>query len=139
MTGDAVVDVILYDGVCVLCSGFIRFVAARDGGHFRFVPLQSDYGHLLAQRFGIPADDPDTYSVVIGGKPAFRSDATLAILARLRCYGWTRIFRLVPRRLRDAVYNLIARNRYRWFGRHDACRLPDPGLAARVIERIPAA
>src|SRR5881394_2332795 len=84
-------DLILYDGVCVLCSRSMRFVATRDTARrFSFVPLQSPYGVKLAQRFGLSMENPATYVAIIDGVPMFRSDATLAILARLPRYGWTR-------------------------------------------------
>jgi predicted DCC family thiol-disulfide oxidoreductase YuxK len=131
-------DLIVYDGVCVLCSRTIRFIAERDRAeNFRFVPLQSPYGRLLAERVGISIDNPETFVAILGGAAAFRSDAALGILARLPGFAWTAALRTIPRPLRDGVYNLIARNRYRWFGRYDQCRLPPPSLAARVIEDIP--
>jgi predicted DCC family thiol-disulfide oxidoreductase YuxK len=132
-------DLIVYDGVCVLCSRSIRFVTAHDpAARFRFVPLQSPYGRQLAERYDICVDAPDTFVAVIDGAAAFRSQAWLNVMTRLPGYGWTGILRVVPQRLRDAVYDLVARNRYRWFGRTDRCERPPPDLAARVIEDIPA-
>jgi predicted DCC family thiol-disulfide oxidoreductase YuxK len=132
------VDLIVYDGVCVLCSRSIRFVAERDRAKlFRFVPLQSPYGGLLAAKFGIAADNPDTVVAIIDGAASYRSDAALGILSRLPGLAWTRWLRIVPGRLRDGIYDLVARNRYRWFGRYDQCRLPSADLVARVIEKIP--
>lgn len=127
--------VILYDGVCVLCSGWVRFVARRDTARrFRFTPIQSPYGRRLAGRLGIDPDEPDTNALVLGGRAYRRSDAAIAVLAALPGWGWTRSLRLAPRGLRDAVYGLVARNRYRIFGRHDACDLGDADLRGRVIE-----
>jgi predicted DCC family thiol-disulfide oxidoreductase YuxK len=115
-------------------------VAARDHARrFRFVPLRSPYGAELAQQFGLSSENPDTYVAIINGIAMFRSDATLAILARLPRYGWTGILRVVPRAWRDRVYDIVARNRYRWFGRYDACALPTPALAALVLRERPAA
>src|SRR5580704_2359028 len=131
-------DLIVYDGVCVLCSRSIRFVAAHDrAARFRFVPLQSAYGRQLAERHGISVEAPDTFVAIIDGAASFRSQAWLNIMARLPGFGWTGILRIVPRPLRDAAYDLIARNRYHWFGRTDRCERPPPDLAARVIEDIP--
>ena len=128
-------DVILYDGVCIFCSRWIRFVAARDSGkRFRFTQIQSAYGTRLAQTFGIDPDDPDTNAVVHGGVAYFKSDAALTVLSNLPGWGWTRVFFAVPKRLRNAVYNLVAKNRYRIFGKYDSCFVPDAAMRGRVIE-----
>src|SRR6202035_2197404 len=77
-------DVILYDGVCVFCSRWVRFVAARDRERrFRFTAIQSGYGTRLAQAFGIDPSDPDTNAVVHGGEVFFKSDAALTVLGAL--------------------------------------------------------
>jgi predicted DCC family thiol-disulfide oxidoreductase YuxK len=128
-------DVILYDGVCVFCSRWVRFVASRDAKQrFRFTAIQSGYGTRLAQAFGINPDDPDTNAVIHGGKAFFKSDAALTVLGALPGWEWVRVLRQVPRPLRDAVYNLVARNRYRIFGKYEACFVPDAELRARVME-----
>ncbi|MDN4986135.1 thiol-disulfide oxidoreductase DCC family protein [Bradyrhizobium arachidis] len=128
-------DVILYDGVCIFCSRWVRFVAARDTAkRFRFTPIQSDYGAKLARAFGIDPGDPDTNAVVHGGEAFVKSDAALTVLSQLPGWGWVRMLFAVPKPLRDRVYSLIARNRYRIFGKYDACFVPDAELRARVIE-----
>ena len=128
-------DVILYDGVCVFCSRWVRFVATRDvEQRFRFTAIQSGYGTRLAKAFGIDPGDPDTNAVVHGGAAYFKSDAALTVLGHLPRWGWVRVLRLVPKPLRDAVYNLVARNRYRIFGKYEVCFIPDAALQERVIE-----
>jgi predicted DCC family thiol-disulfide oxidoreductase YuxK len=128
-------DVILYDGVCVLCSRWIRFVATRDvKRRFRFTAIQSPYGTRLAQAFGIDPQDPDSNAVIHGGVARFKSDAALTVLSLLPRWRWVRLLRLVPKPLRDAAYDLVARNRYRIFGRYEECFVPDAGLRARVME-----
>jgi predicted DCC family thiol-disulfide oxidoreductase YuxK len=128
-------DVILYDGVCVFCSRWIRFIATRDDAkRFRFTQIQSDYGTRLARAFGIDPDDPDTNAVIHGGVAWFRSDAALIVLSNLPGWRWTRVFFAVPKPFRDAVYNLVAKNRYRIFGKYDACFVPDAAMRARVME-----
>ena len=128
-------NVILYDGVCVFCSRWVRFVARRDvEQRFRFTAIQSDYGTRLAQAFGINPDDPDTNAVIHGGEAFFKSDAALTVLSNLPGWGWVRILRAVPKPLRDAVYSLVARNRYRIFGKYEACFVPDAEMRARVME-----
>ena len=128
-------DVILYDGVCIFCSRWIRFVATRDvERRFRFTPIQSDYGTRLAKAFGIDPKDPDTNAVVHGGVAWLKSDGALKVLGALPGWGWTGVFFVVPKPLRDVVYGLVARNRYRIFGKYDECFVPDADMRARVIE-----
>ncbi|MCP1847632.1 MULTISPECIES: thiol-disulfide oxidoreductase DCC family protein [unclassified Bradyrhizobium] len=128
-------DVILYDGVCIFCSRWVRFVIARDTARrFRFTPIQSGYGTRLAKSFGIDPDDPDTNAVVHGGVAYMKSDAALTVLSHLPGWRWTRTLFAVPKPLRDAVYSLIARNRYRIFGKYETCFLPDADMRARVLE-----
>lgn len=128
-------DVILYDGVCVFCSRWIRFVARHDKAQrFRFTAIQSPYGTRLAQAFGIDPADPDTNAVVHRGVAYFKSDAALTVLSHLPGFRWTRLLFAVPKLLRDAVYNLVARNRYRMFGKYEACFAPDAAMRAQVME-----
>ena len=88
-------DVILYDGVCVFCSRWVRFVATRDvARRFRFTAIQSAYGTRLAQAFGIDPDDPDTNAVIHGGVAWFKSDAALTVLGALPGWGWVRVLRV---------------------------------------------
>jgi predicted DCC family thiol-disulfide oxidoreductase YuxK len=128
-------DVILYDGVCVFCSRWVRFVAARDRARrFRFTAIQSAYGTRLARAFGIDPQDPDTNAVIHGGVAYFKSDAALTVLAHLPGWSRVRVLFAVPKALRDAVYNVVARNRYRIFGKYEACFVPDAGIRDRVME-----
>ena len=128
-------DVILYDGVCVFCSRWVRFVAARDReARFRFTAIQSPYGTRLARAFGIDPQDPDTNAVIHGGVAYFKSDAALTVLSHLPGFSWVRALFAVPKPLRDAVYNMIARNRYRIFGKYEACFVPDAEMKGRVME-----
>jgi predicted DCC family thiol-disulfide oxidoreductase YuxK len=128
-------DVILYDGVCVFCSRWIRFIATRDQAkRFRFTAIQSAYGTRLAKTLGIDANDPDTNAVVHGGVAHFKSDGALTVLSCLPGWRWTRALFVVPKRLRNAVYNLVAKNRYRIFGKYEVCFVPDAAMKARVLE-----
>jgi predicted DCC family thiol-disulfide oxidoreductase YuxK len=125
---------ILFDGVCVLCSRWVQFVIARDpAASFHFVAVQEAYGQALAQRLGIDTEFPETNAALLGGRAYFKSDAAIEVLSRLPRWSWVRIGRLMPRWLRDAAYDLIARNRYRWFGRTDQCLLPTPELARHFL------
>ena len=127
--------VILYDGDCLLCSRWVKWVVRHDPeGIFRFTAIASTHGRTMATSLGIDADKPDTNAVILDGRAHLYSDAALAIAGRLPGYGWTRALKAIPRPLRDAFYKLIARNRIRWFGRPKACDLPGPEVRARIIE-----
>lgn len=131
--------IVLFDGVCNFCNGVVRFVHARDPrGRLRFAALQSDAARRACAAAGheLPETlDPETIVVIAAGRVHERSDAALEIARRLR-FPWPVLgaFRVLPRALRDALYRVIARNRYRWFGRSDACMIPTPELRARFIE-----
>ena len=128
-------DVILYDGVCVFCSRWVRFVAKRDvNKRFRFTAIQSGYGTRLAQAFGIDPADPDTNAVIHGGVAYFKSNAALTVLGNLPGWRWVGVLWSLPKPLRDAVYSLVARNRYRIFGKYEECFIPDADLRAQVVE-----
>lgn len=110
-------------------------MASRDvARRFRFAPIQSDYGSRLARAFGIDPRDPDTNAVIHGGIICFRSDAALTVLSLLPGWGWVRVLFVVPKFLRDPIYNLVAKNRYRIFGRTEVCMIPNAAMRARVIE-----
>lgn len=124
---------ILFDGACALCSSLVRLVIARDdSGSFRFVSIQSAMGRRLAEELGIDPQNPQTNAVILAGTAYCKSDAVLEIACRLRGLRWMGAFRFVPKGLRDVLYDIIARNRITWFGRHDACLRPTPGLAGRI-------
>lgn len=127
--------IIVFDALCVLCSANARFVLRHDRrGRFRLASMQGEVGAELYRRFGIDPADPDTLIVVAGDRALRDSDAVIAIWAGL---GWPwhalAVARLVPRAVRDPVYRVVARNRYRWFGRRDTCWLPTPEQASRVL------
>jgi predicted DCC family thiol-disulfide oxidoreductase YuxK len=130
-------DLVLLDGDCVLCSRLARAIAARDSqGRYRLVAIQSEAGRVLAQRFGVNVSEPETYAVVLAGVAYFKSDAALVLARTLPGWSAGLIARAAPRPLRDAVYDLIARKRYRWFGRREACLAPTAALRARMLERV---
>jgi predicted DCC family thiol-disulfide oxidoreductase YuxK len=101
---------------------------------FRFTAIQSGYGTRLAQAFGIDPVDPDTNAVIRGGVAHFKSDAALTVLSNLPGWRWVRALRALPKPLRDAVYSLVVRNRYRIFGRYEECFVPDAAMKTRVME-----
>jgi predicted DCC family thiol-disulfide oxidoreductase YuxK len=116
---------ILFDGVCVLCSAGCRFVNRRDArGYFRYVPIQEAEGRAISTQLGIDPDRPDSFAFVANGRASVKSEAALRIARELPWWRWTWMFHLVPLAIRDRIYDLIARNRYRWFGRRDVCLMP---------------
>ena len=127
--------IILFDGVCVRCTANARFVLRHDRrGHFRLASVQSEAGRALCRRFGVDPDNPDTMLVIEGDRARRDSDAVLAIAEGLG-WPWRALggLRLVPRGLRDALYRRVARNRYRLFGRREACWVPTPAQKERIL------
>ena len=132
---DGVADrIILFDGVCILCTHWARFVMARDpAATFRFIAVQQPRGRALARRLGIDLEFPETNAVILADRAYFKSDAAIEVLSRLPRWSWVRVMRLVPRPVRDGVYDLVARNRYRLFGRTQTCLVPTPELARHFL------
>jgi predicted DCC family thiol-disulfide oxidoreductase YuxK len=106
----------------------------RDFRYRSIFDFCNSIGTRLAQAFGIDPGDPDTNAVIHGGVAYFKSDAALTVLSHLPGWGWVQVFFAVPKPLRDAVYNLVARNRYRIFGKYDECFVPDASFRDRVME-----
>lgn len=128
--------VVLFDGVCNLCNRSVRFIIDRDpGGVFRFAPLQSEAGEKLLEQYGLPTENYGTFILIEGGRYYVRSEAALRV-AKLLGGGWglAYAFMTVPAPLRDRVYDYVARNRYKWFGRTDECMAPGPGIEERFLE-----
>ena len=127
--------VIIFDGKCVLCSWFARFILRTDRvGHFRLLAAQSALGAAIYRHFGLDPIQYETYVLLQDGKAFFRSEASIRIFQGLGM-PWRAavIGRLVPLSVRDALYNFIARNRLRWFGAREQCYLPDPSEADRFL------
>lgn len=126
---------VLFDGVCNLCNASVDFILERDSKSiFRFASLQSEAGQELLRRFRLPTEEHRSLVLVEGDRFFTRSSAALLIARRLDGF-WPLLyaFIVVPRFLRDAVYDLFARNRYRWFGRRDTCRVPTPEERGRFL------
>jgi len=127
--------IVLFDGVCNLCNGSVQFILRHDRqGRFRFASLQSSVGQDLQARLGMDPGRLDSVILVEGDRWYKESDAALRI-ARGMSGAWKAlaVFRVIPRPIRDAVYRLIARNRYRWFGKQETCWLPTPELRGRFL------
>lgn len=127
--------VILFDGVCRFCNGSVNFVLRHDrAGRFRFAPLQSDPGQQLMTEYGINREKTDSFVLIEGGKPYLKSTAALRV-ARGLGFPWNLlgVFMILPAAVRDMVYDWIARNRYRWFGKMDACMVPDADMRSKFL------
>jgi predicted DCC family thiol-disulfide oxidoreductase YuxK len=128
--------VILFDGVCNLCNGFVQFLIKRDPtAKFKFASLQSDFGKSQLARFNLNPEVLHSIIVIDGETVHQRSDAALRIANHLGgVWKGLNIFKVLPKVFRDAVYNVVARNRYRLFGRRESCMIPTPELKGRFIE-----
>ena len=133
---DLTQPLIVFDGICHLCTGFVRFVIRHDrDDQFRFLPAQSPRGETLYRRLGLRTVDWESNILVLGGMAYTELDAFIEISRRFGgLWRATPLLYLMPRPLRDWLYNRIARNRYAWFGKRDACYLPTPELAARFLD-----
>jgi predicted DCC family thiol-disulfide oxidoreductase YuxK len=120
-------SLILFDGVCILCSAGCGFVSKRDRRHyFRFAAIQSLEGWPLAEQLSIDPYHPDSFAFVANGHAFVKSEAALRIASELPFWRWAYALHFIPLTIRDAIYDWIARNRYRWFGRREVCLLPNP-------------
>jgi predicted DCC family thiol-disulfide oxidoreductase YuxK len=126
---------ILFDGVCILCSFWVQYVIKHDSAaRFRFLAIQSEAGRTLAQNLSINPDHPETNVVVIAGTAYFKSDAAIEVMTRLSTTSGLGFLRFIPARLRDIVYDGVARNRYRLFGRRTSCWIPSEDMRQRLFE-----
>lgn len=127
--------IIFFDGVCNLCNSSVQFVIKRDKeARFRFASLQSAAGQEILQQFRLSQNDFNSFLLYEQGKLYTRSTAALKVASQLKGWKWSRVFQWVPPFIRNAVYNLIARNRYKWFGKREECMIPSPDLASRFLQ-----
>jgi predicted DCC family thiol-disulfide oxidoreductase YuxK len=128
-------QIILFDGVCNLCNGLVRFIIRQDkAARFKFASLQSASGQQLLQKFELPARQLISFVYIRGDRCYLKSDAALEVLRDLG-NGWKLFyaFKIFPKVFRDFMYNIVARSRYKIFGRTDSCPLPAPELSERFI------
>ncbi len=127
--------IVVFDGVCVLCSGWVGFLLRHDRARqFRFAAMQDAAGRALLAAHGLDADDPMSFLLLDPSGARTDSDAIVAVLVRLGGpWRAASLLRVLPRGLRDRMYRVLARNRYRWFGRRDACYLPPEGECDRFL------
>lgn len=127
--------VIVFDGTCVLCNGWVDFLLRHDRrGRYRFAAMQGATGRTLLARYGLDPDDPASFLLLEGARAWTDTDAIGRVLGGLGGF-WklARLMVLVPRPLRDVLYRWLARNRYRWFG-ITACRIPDEAERVRFLD-----
>ncbi len=127
--------VIVFDGVCALCSRWVRFLLRVDRQErYRFAAMQGTHGRVLLRQHGLDPDDPLSFLLLEDGRARTDTDAIVRVLVGLGGpWRLAVVLRAVPRRLRDRAYRALARNRYRWFGRQDGCFLPSAEQARRFL------
>lgn len=133
---DTLLTFVVFDAECVLCNSWVNFILRHEKDNvIRFATTQSPAGIKLAHDVGVSAADlHHSYLVIENDNPLFKSNAGLALLTHLKApYRWLRIYRIIPRPIRDWGYDLVARNRYRWFGQQ-ICFIPPPEQRHRFLE-----
>jgi len=128
--------IILFDGVCNLCNGAVQFVIKRDKKRsINFAPLQGDYGQQLLKQHHLPMEEFNSFLLIENGKVYAQSTAALKVCKYLTG-GWPLMvgFIIVPTFIRNGIYRWIAKNRYKWFGKKDACMIPTAELKSRFIQ-----
>jgi predicted DCC family thiol-disulfide oxidoreductase YuxK len=127
--------ILLFDGVCNFCSGTVSFVIRRDPrAQFRFAALQSDAGRTLLEHHGLSQNEFDTAVVVRDGRAYTKSDAALEVVRHLRTpWSWLFVLRIVPKPIRNFIYDRVAKHRYSLFGRKDECLIPSPDVRQRFL------
>ncbi|ETI66453.1 thiol-disulfide oxidoreductase DCC family protein [Neobacillus vireti] len=127
--------IILFDGVCNLCNSSVQFILKRDpNGTFKFASLQGEAGQSLLKKYGLNTNI-NSFVLIENGEIYLKSTAALRICRKLT-WAWrlVAVFLFIPRFIRDLFYELIAKNRYRWFGKKDSCMLPKPEWKSRFLD-----
>ena len=127
--------IILFDGVCNYCNSMVNFVIRHDKKKiFRFAPLQSEAGQKLLEQYGLAGIRFDSFVLIKDGVAYQKSTAGLIAWSHLPWYmQYMKIFWLVPKFLRDKVYDFIAANRYKWFGKKESCMIPNDDVRSRFL------
>ncbi len=127
---------ILFDGECVFCSGWVQFLLKRDRQkRFRFVVAQTPLGEALYRHYGLETGDYETNLLIDGGRAYYKSDATIRMLEGLGMpWALAGVLRVVPRRIADAAYGVVARNRLKIAGRRESCMVPTAEVRERFLE-----
>ena len=130
------IQIVIFDGTCNFCNGSVNFIIARDPeSKFNFAPMQGESAKVLMKQHGIDNPDLDTFLLIKDGKLYQRTDAALEIAKDLTGYWkYFQVFRFVPSPLRDIFYRLLAKNRYRLFGKRESCMVPTPEIRQRFLD-----
>jgi predicted DCC family thiol-disulfide oxidoreductase YuxK len=128
--------IVLFDGVCNLCSKSVQFILKRDKkNQFLFGSLQGAYGQEMLKKYQLPESEFNSFMLIEGDKLYTKSSGALRMLKHLG--GWWRllyVFIIVPKFIRDGIYNWVSKNRYKWYGKMNECWLPKPEWKARFLE-----
>ncbi|GGD12895.1 thiol-disulfide oxidoreductase DCC family protein [Pontibacillus salipaludis] len=126
--------IVLFDGECNFCDQSVQFIIKRDPqGYFSFASLQSEVGQDLLKKYEIPADT-DSFVLIEDGRAYTKSSAGLRVCKHLKgAWKALRLFAIVPKFVRDAAYEIFAKNRYKWFGKKDSCMLPSKDIRKRFL------
>lgn len=127
--------VILFDGVCNFCDASVNFIIRQDKKkRFRFAALQSEAGQNLLAKHNLPQKEFESFLLIENDRVYQKSSAALKVCSKLPWYWkWTQTFWIVPKFIRNAAYDFIARNRYKWFGKKEQCMLPTPDIRSRFL------
>ena len=128
-------SIILFDGVCNFCNGVVNFLIKQDKEKkLRFAALQSEAGKKILVQYGFPPSYQQSFIFIDKGKASRKSTAALKLFSQLPWFWkWMQIFWIVPKFLRDAVYEFISKHRYQWFGKKEKCRIPTPDERSRFL------
>ncbi|UEG50331.1 thiol-disulfide oxidoreductase DCC family protein [Ferruginibacter lapsinanis] len=128
--------IILFDGVCNFCNSAVNFVIKRDKkGIIKFAPLQSTTGQQLLKQHNLPTEEMNSFVFIDGDVAYTRSTASIKLCKYLGgLWPLCKAFIIVPKFIRDGLYNWIAKNRYRWFGQRESCMIPTPEVRARFLQ-----
>ena len=127
--------IVLFDGVCNLCNGAVQFIIRHDKKNiFMFASLQSEVGRKILEQYNFPLDELNSFILIENNKAYTRSTGALRVAKKLNglwplLYG----FIIIPKFIRDSIYNRVAENRYKWFGKKDACMIPTPELKTKFL------
>jgi predicted DCC family thiol-disulfide oxidoreductase YuxK len=129
-------DIVLFDGVCNFCDASVQFIIRKEKKpELKFASLQSETGIELLKKYELFNSSIDSIVYIKNGKAHIKSSAALHIAKKLKgLYPLLFVFIVVPSFIRDAVYDFVARNRYKWFGKKETCAIPDPSLRKRFVD-----
>jgi predicted DCC family thiol-disulfide oxidoreductase YuxK len=127
--------IVLFDGICNFCNGTVNFLIRQDKKKvLKFAPLQSETGQRLLETYGISGDSLESFILIHKGKALKKSSAALTLFNQLPWYWkWMQLFWILPPVIRNGIYNFIARNRYKWFGKKESCMIPTAEVRERFL------